>query len=168
MGVIDLVAIVLVIVVVALPKRDSAVHDTFDAKVANQISASQTRLATNPGDGDAASKLALGVLREGARRVAETAAGVDQTKTRWQSLWALSSVHVARFDVPEALRDAKLALAACEDKTQECPEHQHIRLQIWVGQLSKGLASGIDPRLQPKRFKEAMRRAFPRARIPGP
>ncbi len=171
-GIVDLVAIILVIVVVALPSRDSAVHDTFDDKVANQVSASQTRLALNPGDGEAASNVALQLLRQGqsdwALRVAERAAAVDSTKTRWQSLWALSSIHGARFAIPEALRDAKAALASCEDETQQCPPHQRIRLQIWVGQLDKGLKSGIDPRLHPKRFKAAMRTAFPRARIPGP
>jgi len=171
-GVVDLVAIGVVTVLIVLPNRSTAVHDTFDDKVANEISASQSVLAADPGNGEAASDMALQLLGEQqsdwALRVVERAAVVDKTKTRWQSLWAMSSIHGARFDIAEALRDAKLALASCEDPSQVCAPHELIRLQIWVGQLDRGLKSGIDPKVEPQRFKDAMRRAFPRARIPGP
>lgn len=171
-GVVDLVAAGLVTVLVLLPARATSVQDTFDDAVANDISAAQSVLAEHPGDGEAASNLALTLLRENqsdwALRAAQRAASAQHSVTRWKSLWAISSVQGARFNVAEALSDAKLALEACEDKSQRCPEHQHIRLQLWVGQLDRGLKSGIDPKLEPERFKKAMRNAFPHARIPGP
>lgn len=171
-GIIDLVALVLVVVVIALPARKTAVHDTFSDKVAGEISDAQVVLAQKPGDGAAASNLALELLREQqsdwAVRVAERAAAAPKSTNRWQALWALSSIHGARFDIETALMNAKAALDSCEDKSQVCPEHQRIRLQIWVGQLDKGVRSGIDPRLEPEKFKRAMQSAFPRARIPGP
>lgn len=171
-GIVDLVALIVVAVLVILPARASSVHDTLDDRVADEVSAAQSVLAADPGNGEAASDMALTLLRENqsdwALRVAQRAAAAENTDTRWKSLWAVSSVHGARFDVAEALRDAKLALEACQDKTQRCPEHQHIRLQLWVGQLDRGLKSGVDPRLEPERFKRVMRRAFPHARIPGP
>lgn len=171
-GIVDLVAVVLVVVAIALPQRDTAVHHTFDEKVSNQLSTYQTQLAVDPGDGEAASNMALLLLREResdwALRVAERASAAEKTTTRWRALWALSSVHGARYDIASALQGAEAALKSCQDKTQVCAEHQQIRLQIWVGQLAKGLSSGIDPKVSPKRFRAAMRSAYPHARIPGP
>ena len=163
-GIFDIAAAVVVVIVMLLPARTprvAAANAALDDHTRRAISRMQARLSASPGDGVAAEALAEALTAAGASdwalRAAGSAAAHEDSPTRWQSLRAVSATHADRIEIPEALRWAERALAACGEH-EACPSHEEVRLRLYVQQLTAGLESGIDPKVDPAAFREAINR----------
>lgn len=165
-GVLDIAAFVLVIVVIVLPPRGThvtPVHPILSPETVEEISEYQARLLANPGDGAAAEELAETLVIAGysdwSLRVAGDASRVKDSPTLWRSLRGLSTTHADRIEIKQALAWGEQALVACRLDAVSCAPHEEIRLQIYVEQLEAGLRSGIDPQADPAGFREAISRS---------
>ena len=172
-GLVDAAAAVLVLVVLALPARSPEVRSVYADARAEDVRAlarHQARLAEEPGDGEAAEALAEALLALGqtdwAVRVAGAAAKPG-SPTSWRALLAASSAHADRLEVEDATRYAERALEACDRDGAACPAHWRVRLMVYVRQLQRGVESGIDPALEPERFRREISKAFPTATFRG-
>jgi hypothetical protein len=165
-SVLDISAVVLVAIVVVLPPRGTHVtasHPPVDAETAGEISRYQARLAVAPGDGVAAEELAETLVEAGysdwALRVAGDSTRDKQSPTLWRAMRSVSTTHADRIEIKEALEWGAQALKACRKSEDQCPAHEEIRLRIYVEQLEVGLASGVDPRVDPAGFRDAISRS---------
>ncbi|ACY14358.1 hypothetical protein [Haliangium ochraceum] len=166
-GMLDICAAIVVLVVILLPDREFVVGDAFafDEAQTEALALEQARLALAPGDSDAAERMALLLTELGqtdwAVQVASTAAQQGDERS-WRALLAASLAHAERIEVSDAHRFAKMALDACLAAGPEhCPSHRRVRLSLYFDQLDAGLASGIDPRSDPRGYHEAVLRATP-------
>jgi hypothetical protein len=172
-SIIDVSAAVLVAVVLLLPGREPHLREVYRGAAAEdlrELALQQGTLVERPGDGAAADQLAAVLGRLGqsdwAVRVAGHAARVA-SPTRWRALLALSAAHADRVEVREAHAAAQAALAACDAPGADCPAHERVRMAVYFQQLDKGLRSGIDPRVEPERFRRYVSTAVPRATVRG-
>ena len=178
-GLLDVGAAVLVLIVIVMPGRDLQVGSAFRYvepadrdELTAEIAAAQARLVTDPGDGEAAEKLALTLARrpvnqhDQALRLAGAAATHEDSPTRWRALRAISIAHADRVEIAESHEHAVLALEECNEAGAACPSHEKVRLQIYTDHLAAGveaIARGADPRLEPERFRQEMSRLHPTA-----
>lgn len=172
-GILDLTAAIIVLVVIALPQRSPNVADAYDANddKLRAIALYQARLAADRGDAEAADKLAKLLTETGqtdwAVQVASEAAKHTDDLS-WRALLAVSSAHAERIEVIEAHRFAKLALEACIRAGDACPSFQKTRMSVYYDQLDAGMKSGIDPRLNPAGYQRAVLGALRVIRFRGP
>lgn len=171
MGLLDIAAAVTVLLVIAIPDRTVHVRSAYaGAELADvrEVAKYQALLAAEPGDGELADALAQALLGLGqsdwAVRVASRAAADDASPTVWRAHLAVSSAHARRLEIDEALEAARRALRACEAPGARCPDAWHVRLSLYLEQLERGAASGVDPTEDPDRFRRESTRMFPAAR----
>lgn len=161
-GLFDLCALVVVLVVLLLPERGVTVGYAYEPEPerARDIALEQARLAVDPGNSDAAERLARLLTRAGQTDWAIQVAGAaakSGDRVSWRALLAVSTAHAERIEVAGAHRFAKLALDACLAAGPErCPSHERTRLSLYFDQLDAGLRSGIDPRIDPDGYHRAV------------
>ena len=105
-----------------------------------------------------------------ALRVAGEGTRHTDSPTLWRSYLALSSAHADRFEIREAHRHAEKAFEVCDAPGADCPAHERVRLLMFLRELDAGIEAirrGIDPRSDPRAFRDAVNKAYPRARLPG-
>lgn len=177
MGLFDVGAAVLVLIVIVMPGRDLHVASGYRYVPAEELPALTVEVAqaqaeelANPTDGAAAARLAelIGMRpvnqHDQALRLAGAAARRATPATRWRALLAVSSTHADRVDIKEALDFAEQALAACNAPEAACPDHEKVRLRLYVEQLQAGMqaiAQGTDPRLEPDKFRREVSKIHP-------
>lgn len=179
-GLIDICAAAVVLVVIVLPTPRRPVKPDYESKtpevVAERIAGAQAALLRHPTNGEAAETLAheLQAVRQTdwALRVAGAVGSDPQAKMRWKALLATSAVHVDRLEIGPAHEWAEKAYTACTEDRETCLEHDRVRLEIYAEALKAGKESGIDPREDPRGFDSAVRRATPmihleRGKLPG-
>lgn len=182
-GLIDICAAVLVLFVLILPDRDLNVATAYRHvepeqldQVISSLARAQARTVTHPADGAAAEELAeLLSTREvrqhdQALRVAGQAAKHEDSPTRWRALSAISLVHAARIEIPEAYEYGVEAIEACEARTSDCAAHERTRLDLYVEQLRAGLEAirgGTNPQHDPDAFREQIGRVHPTTTFRG-
>ncbi|HTE51488.1 MAG TPA: hypothetical protein VK698_11630 [Kofleriaceae bacterium] len=177
-GLFDIGAAVLVVIVLVMPGRALHVGSGYRYVEAAELPAllddvarNQAALLAAPGDGAAAERLAQILASRPANqhdqafRLAGQAAARADSPTRWRALLALSSAHADRIDIPEADRFAREAQAACDAAPPAaCPEHEKVRLRLYGEELAAGMqaiARGIDPRVEPEQFRREMSQIHP-------
>lgn len=174
-GALDIAAAIVVFVVIVLPGRALQVNDAYssDDDQLRAISLHQARLAADPGDAEAAAKLAESLTRAGQTDWAVQVAGEASRHSEmasWRAFLAISTAHAERIEVGPAYEFARKALEACAALgigPDGCPGPVHARLSVYTDQLQAGLASGIDPRLDPQGFQDAVLRAVIMVRVRG-
>ena len=170
-GLIDIGAAGLALVVLLLPAPGVPMNPVFDgpaAALAPRIALAQADCWRNPDDGRAVERLVDLLLDAGETDWAMRIAGVAAVRSfpeRWRALLALSSVHAFRLEVRPAWDYAQRALAACQEPGAACPDYEQARLETYVAALGSGVDSGIDPRVDIKAFGDAVRRAAPIIRL---
>jgi hypothetical protein len=176
-GLLDVCAAVLVVIVLVMPGRDLHVGSGYryvepDARprLLADIAEAQASLLAAPGDGARAERLAQILAtrpvdqHDQALRVAGEAGRVTASPSRWRALLAASSAHADRFELRPAHELAVDALEACDAPGATCPPHELVRLRLYAEQLDVGvqaMASGADPRVEPERFRREMGRIHP-------
>ena len=176
-GLFDVGAAVLVVIVLVMPGRELHVGSGYRyveasalPAVLSDVAQAQADLQRRPNDGAAAERLAQILAsrpvnqHDQALRLAGQVANTA-SPTRWRALLALSSAHADRIDIPEAHRFATQALDACTAAPAgACPEHEKVRLRLYTEELAVGMqaiARGIDPRVEPDRFRREMGEVHP-------
>jgi hypothetical protein len=176
-GLFDIGAAVLVLIVIVMPGRDVHVASGYRwvppeelPGLTVEVAQAQAEELANPTDGAAAAKLAelLGMRpvnqHDQALRLAGAAARSATPASRWRALLAVSSTHADRIDIKEALEYGEKALAACNAPEAVCPDHEKVRLTLYVEQLQAGMqaiAQGTDPRLEPDKFRREVTKIHP-------
>ena len=177
-GLFDVGAAVLVLIVMVMPGRELHVGSGYryvepDAlpAVLIDVAQAQAELQRDPRDGAAAERLAQILAsrpvnqHDQAMRLAGQLANHTDSPTRWRALLGLSSVHADRIEIAEAHRFAAQAQGACEAApASACPAHEKVRLGLYADELAAGLqaiARGIDPRVEPDRFRREMGEIHP-------
>lgn len=159
----DLVVLVVVGVVLFLPSRavTAGPADRLDPDARVALAFAEARAAARPDDGAAVAELSrrLGEARQldwAAQAAAVGAERAAKSPTRWRALLAASIAHTDRLEVREALEYANRTLAACaEVGDQACPSWEEVRVELYQRHLDAGVRSGIDPRKNPRAFREA-------------
>jgi hypothetical protein len=176
-GLFDIGAAVLVVIVLVMPGRELHVGTGYRyveasalPSVLTDVAQAQADLQRRPNDGAAAERLAQILAsrpvnqHDQALRLAGQVASTA-SPTRWRALLALSSAHADRIEIPEAHRFATQALDACTAAPAgACPEHEKVRLRLYTEELAVGMqaiARGIDPRVEPDRFRREMGEVHP-------
>lgn len=168
----------LVLIVLVMPDRALHVGTGYRyveasalPAVLDDVAQAQADLERDPRDGAAAERLAQILAsrpvnqHDQALRLAGQLANRTDSPTRWRAQLALSSAHADRIDIPEAHRFAAQALDACDAAPAgACPEHEKVRLRLYVEELAAGMqaiARGVDPRVEPDRFRREMGEIHP-------
>jgi hypothetical protein len=169
-GIVDIVAAVIVLVVILLPTSSKKIHAFYEGKAAQQsgeIAAAQADLLRAPDDTRALERLVTALVRAGqsdwALRTAGARAEVDHPD-RWRVAHMVSMVHFDRFEIQQASEWAEKAYDLCDREKQpktSCKDHERFRVQLYADRLAAGLASGIDPTIDPEGFERAMQAAQP-------
>lgn len=172
-GILDVTAALIVLVVMLLPARSVKVRSAYadeGGELVREIALAQARLATDPQDGEAAYAMVKHLLRAGqtdwALRVAGNAAQLEG-RGSWRALLAISATHAQRIEIEDAARFAERALEACQ-AGPDCPPYEEVRLQLYNQQLAAGVRAieqGLDPRSQPAEFYEALQVGLRAVRI---
>lgn len=177
-GLFDIGAAVFVVTVLVMPDRALHVGTGYRyveasalPTVLSDVAQAQADLQRDPRDGAAAERLAQILAsrpvnqHDQALRLAGQLANHTDSPTRWRALLALSSAHADRIDIPEAHRFAAQALEACDAAPAgACPEHEKVRLRLYVEELVAGMqaiARGVNPRVEPDRFRREMGEIHP-------
>lgn len=171
----DLVVLALVSVVLLLPPRavTAGANDRLDPDARLALALAEARSAARPEDGAAAAEVArrLGDARQydWAVQVAAVAAErASKSPTRWRALLAASIAHTDRLEVKEALEYANRSLASCAEVGDvACPSWEEVRVELYQRHLDAGVRSGIDPRKNPRAFREAGETALRPVRAVG-
>ncbi len=172
-SIVDVCVAAIVLVVVLLPERAPAVRAEYPDKAPTaEIASYQARLAEDPGDCVAVQKLTEILVKleqsDWALRVAGEGTRQEDSPTLWRCYLALSSVHADRFEIMEAHEQAAKAWEACDAPGADCPVHERVRLEMYLTELDAGVQAvhkGIDPRTDPRHFREEINHAYPRARF---
>jgi len=170
---VDVCVALVVLVVVLLPERAPSVRAAYpDTAPLAEIGDLQARLARDRGDCAAVQKLTEILVdlhqSDWALRVAGDGSRQSESPSVWRCFLALSSVHAERFEIREARTQAAKALEACDEPGADCPVHERVRMQLYLTELDAGITAirqGIDPRTDPRRFREELNNAYPRARF---
>lgn len=172
-GLVDISAALIVLVIVVMPSRPAKIHHAYrdpttleapDANKLREIARLQAELVRDPpraadldalvdllveyGQSDDAVRIANDALARGA-------------EPAWQANLALASAYTERLELAEALEWAKKARSAG-------PPEEQVRIQLFIAELERGLKAideGIDPRREPKRFRDYVEAPRPPIRI---
>jgi hypothetical protein len=159
----DLVVLVVVGVVIFLPPRAVTAHpvDRLDPDARLALAFAEARAQVKPDDGAAIADLArrLGDARQLDWAAQSAMVGAERAKnspTQWRALLAASIAYADRLEVREALDYANRTLAACAYVGDvACPSWEEVRVELYQRHLDAGVRSGIDPRKNPRAFREA-------------
>ncbi len=175
-GIVDLGILTVVAVALFLPARrmyaSSALQGTEPDQFAMALAEARTIARAEDGAlvADLSRRLGEGGFKDWAIETAiDGSERALQSPTRWRALIAASSAYVDRLDVVPALDYANRALAACEAARDAghgtCPSWEEIRMRLYHQHLDAGVKSGIDPRLDPKGFRQAGEGALRQIRL---
>ena len=161
-GLVDIAIVTVVLVMIVLPARKmyaSAAHKGDDVAQFS-LALSEARTMAHPTDGTQAADLARRLgdanFRDWAIEVSvDGALRARATPTEWRALLAASIAYVDRLDVKAALDYANRALNTCQAMQGGCPSWEEVRMSLYQKHLDAGVASGIDPRHDPKGFRTA-------------
>lgn len=179
-GLPDIAAALIVAVIVLMPPREARVEHAYRNPATYEepehaelveVARVQAELARQPQRAELADRLAellvdLGQTDDALRVV--TAAAERGAEPRWRAELAVASVYSDRIELEEARAWARRALESCREAG--CPSEEAVRMEIFADELDKAidaLAEGIDPRLEPVRFREKIRGTRPPVRV-GP
>ena len=162
LGLVDIAIITVVLVMVVLPARRmyaSAAHKGDEA-AQFALALSEARTMAQPTDGmhaaDLARRLGDANFKDWAIEVSvDGAVRARGTPTEWRALLAASIAYVDRLDVVAALDYANRAITSCQAMQGGCPSWEEVRMKLYHQHLDAGVASGIDPRHDPKGFRTA-------------
>lgn len=160
---IDLIVLAVVGVVLFLPPRAVTAEsaDRLDPDTRLQLSFAEARAIVRPDDGAVVADTArlLGTARQYDWAAQAAMVGAERAKgspTRWRALLAASIAHTDRLDVKQALEYANRSLTACAEAGDvACPSWEEVRIDLYQRHLDAGVKSGIDPRKNPRAFREA-------------
>lgn len=162
-GLVDLGVTAVVAVAIFLPAREMTAQaaikgDNFSVALA------EARTQAHPGDGaaveDFTRKLGDAGMKdwavESAVRMADKA---KDSPTRWRALIAASVAYIEKVEAVPALEYANKAIEACQAAAKvdaaACPNFELVRMQFYQQHLDAGVSAGIDPKVNPKAFREA-------------
>ena len=165
-GIVDLGILTLIAVAIFLPARQMYARSAYKGEELDRFALALAEARTiASADGKNVDELSRRLGEAGMKDWAIEAAldGSERTKdspTRWRALLAVSVAYVDRIDVVPALDYANRALAACETARESgdqnaCPSWEEVRMRLYHQHLDAGVKSGINPRLDPKGFREA-------------
>ncbi len=170
-GLLDGVVLAMVVALIAIPDRRVHVHSAYagaSAADVRDVARYQALWEADQRDGELADALSRALLDLGhsdwALRVAGTSAAYEDSPTAWRAHLAVSSAHARRLEIDGALASAKRSLDGCEAAHAACPDHWHARIALYVEQLERGVAAGIDPVEDPEAFRRESMRMFPSSR----
>jgi hypothetical protein len=172
-GLLDLSAVGVVIFAVVLPTPSRKIHGLYgeaQAARSDEIAAAQADLARDRQDRGALARLTDLLAYAGQSDWALRTTGAAhqlESPTRWRAALAVATAHAERLDAKEARDWAAKALADCDAPGAECPDHERVRIDLYVTALDAGLASGIDPKGDPEGFKAAIDSATPIIKVGG-
>jgi hypothetical protein len=162
LGPIDIAMIAVILVMVVLPARRmyarAAVPGDDAARFA--VAVAEARTIAHPEDGanvgELARRLGDANLEDWAVQAAVSgAAAAKGSPTEWKALLAASIAYVDKIEVVPALDYANRALATCRGQSTGCPTWEDLRMSLYQQHLDAGVRSGIDPKLDPRGFREA-------------
>lgn len=177
----DVSAVVVLLVVLLMPPRGLSAIGAFEHRakgdkardvdhelaIAGQL---QAQLLASPGDGAIAEEFAALMSDLGRHdmslRIAGAAAAIEGP-TNWRSLGAVSAAHADRVEIHDSLLWAEKAMKACEAPGAACPDHEKLRLRLYIDQLELGvdaLARGADPKFDPDGFRRELSKRHPTTR----
>ncbi|MGE0866959.1 MAG: hypothetical protein AB7P03_00245 [Kofleriaceae bacterium] len=171
-GIVDLGVATVVLVTLLLPAREmyaSAAHKA-DPAAQYQLAAAEARTMADPRDGQKVDDLFRKLSDAGFKDWALEAAVRGEQRsvsspTHWRALLATSLAYVDRIDVKPALEFATRALTECQASRDTCPTWEQVRMELYHQHLDEGVKSGIDPRVDPKGFREASQGAIRTIRL---
>lgn len=159
---VDLAIATVVIGMVILPARQMYAQAAQKGDDATQfgLALAEARTIAHPEDGAAVGELArrLGESAFKDWAIEASVHGAERAKSSpsaWRALLAASVAYVDKIDVIPGLDYANRALAACHQSATACPSWEEIRMKLYQQHLDAGVASGIDPRQNPKGFRAA-------------
>jgi hypothetical protein len=171
-SIVDVCVGVGVLILVLLPERSAEAIPALDERSALAVSRAEAAALAHPQDGLAAAEYtrALGGAREldwAVDASVQAARAMPGSPTRWRVLLAASVAHADRYDAKQALELASEALLACSQARTACPSWEEIRVQLYASHLSAGVASGIDPKVDPVGFRRAAEAGMTSVRLSG-
>lgn len=162
LGFVDLAVLTVIFVAIILPAR--VMHASAAMKGADAehfaLALAEARMVARPDDPVALADFSRRLSRAGfidwaIENAVEGLPRTEKSPEAWRSLLAVSVAHVDRLDVRPALDYANKALAACSAAGASCASWELIRMKLYQEHLDAGIASGIDPRQDPKGFQRA-------------
>ncbi len=172
---VDVVVAAIVAVVVLLPPRavtaKAAAGGDDDARLA--LAFAQARATRRPDDGVLTADLSrrlgeVGFFDWAVQEAATGATRMGQAPGRWRALLATSIAHADRLEATEALDYTNQALTICgHGGDAVCAPMELVRLELYQRHLDAGVKSGIDPRKNPEKFREAGQAALRTVRTVG-
>ncbi len=174
-GLVDIGVLTILIAGVVLPPRemfaDAATKGSADDRFA--LALTEARTINRPEDPWRVEKFAHELGEAGFKDWAVEAAidGSERTEAspmHWRALVAVSVAYIERLEVKKALEWSIKAFKACE-KVGElvCPSWEKTRMEIYRDHLQAGVDAGIDPRRNPKAFREVGQNKIRATRIGG-
>ena len=164
---VDIGVLTVVAVAIFLPSREMWAGNAIagDDKAQFAVALAEARTMARPADGLAVEELAkkLGEAEQKDWAVEASVKGSERGKdspTRWRALIAASVAYVDKLEVVQGLDYANRALAACETAREKgdaaaCPSWEEVRMRLYQQHLDAGVASKIDPKLDPAGFRRA-------------
>jgi hypothetical protein len=182
LGMLDVSAIMVLLVILFMPPPTMTVIGAFDHRakgdkprdVQKELTLAgdlQTQLWKDPGNGEIADKLAAQMSDLGrfdmAFRIGGKSASIPGP-SNWRALVAVSDAYAESRDISACFRWADKALSAChESGTDACPAHEEVRLRLHVEQLRIGVGlkdRGFDPKIDPNGFRRELSKGHPTTR----
>ena len=174
-GLVDVGVLTILIAAVVFPPRemlaDAAIKGTHDTRFA--LGLAEARSIARPEDPNRIEKLAH-VLGEENFKDWAVEVGIDgSTRTvanpeHWRTLQAVSVAYIERLEAKPALAWVIKAYKACEKVGEPaCPSWEKTRMEIYRDHIQAGVNAGIDPKRNPKGFREAGEGAIRATRIGG-
>jgi hypothetical protein len=174
-GLIDLGVLTILIAAVVFPPRemyaDTAVKGTADDRFA--LALAEARTISDPTDPVRLERFTfklddLGLKDWAVQAGVAGTATTKQSKEHWRALLAVSVSYIGRLEAKPALKWATDAYKAClaaiaSDESSKmtggesrlCPSWERVRMEIYKEHLQAGVEAGIDPKRNPRGFREA-------------
>ena len=160
----DILAVSVTIAVLVWPVPKRPLTPLYPAALAPALAQGYQAYLAQPTDGTTVERLVTVLLEskqaDFALQVAVQSAR-NPTPAAWQAMRAASMVYAERLFLEPALKWAEAAISACDAVHTTCHPSNREHLKVYATMLMAGIDSGIHPRLEPERFREALRRAFP-------
>jgi hypothetical protein len=162
-GLVDLGILTVVLVAVVMPPREMYASAAMKGSEAERLAVAlaEARTIAQPKDASRVDELAHQLGEAGFKDWA-VEAGIDGSeRTRgepeqWRALLAASVAYIDRLEAKPALKYALEAFAACKQVGDAaCPTWERTRMEIYKEHLSAGVEANIDPKKDPKKFREA-------------
>jgi hypothetical protein len=162
-GLTDFAVLVVAVFAFALPPREMLASPTIKGTEPDKLALAlaEARVMAAPTDGLKIDELTrrMGELGMKDWAVEIGLDSIDRTKTRpdhWRSLLATSVAYIERLEAKDALAYAQRALKSCDAAgSTVCPAPERTRLDLYREHIAAGVGKGIDPKKDPKAFREA-------------